>query len=117
LASVKEERERMRPEQTVIEMVEEVLTRQAKALVEHTGQSFNAAMDSVSTTDAGRQLKELGEGPHRNQRAREWQVGMAREREEERHYYWIESYMEWLEGKEARVEYYTLLEELASLRG
>jgi hypothetical protein len=107
----------MRPEQTVIEMVEEVLRRQAKALVEQTGQSFNAAMEAVSNTDAGRQLVELAEGPHRNQRAREWQEGLAWERAEERHYFWIEGYLEWLEGKEARGEYYTLLEELASLRG
>jgi hypothetical protein len=36
----------------------------------------------------------------------------------ERHYSWVEGYMEWLEGKEARAEYYALLEEeLASLRG
>jgi len=104
-------------EQTVSEMVEEVLRRQAKTLVEQTGQSFKAALESVSKTDAGRQLKELAEGPHRSERARDWQVSLARERAEERHYYWIEGYMEWLEGKEAREEYYTLLEELASLRG
>jgi hypothetical protein len=107
----------MRPEQTVIEMVEEVLRRQAKTLVEQTGQSFRAAMDAVSHTDAGRQLIELAEGPHRDERARDWQVGLAREREAERHYWWLEGYMEWLEGKEACGEYYTLLEELASLRG
>ncbi len=107
----------MRPEQTVSEMVEEVLGRQAKALVEQSGQSFKAAMDAVSNTDAGRQLSELAEGPHRHERARDWQVGMARERSEERHSLWLEGYMEWLEGKEARGEYYTLLEELASLRG
>jgi len=36
----------------------------------------------------------------------------------ERHYSWVEGYMEWLEGKEARAEYHALLEEeLASLRG
>ena len=36
----------------------------------------------------------------------------------ERHYSWVESYMEWLEGKEERAHYHTLLEEeLASLRG
>jgi hypothetical protein len=29
----------------------------------------------------------------------------------EHHYSWLESYVEWLEGKEARSEYYTLLEE------
>jgi hypothetical protein len=107
----------MRPEQTVSEMAEEVLRRQAKTLVEQTGQSFEAAMEAVSKTAAGRQLIELAEGPHRDERARDWQVGLAREREAQRHYYWIEGYMEWLEGKEARAEYYTLLEELASLRG
>ena len=36
----------------------------------------------------------------------------------ERHYSWLESYLEWLEGKEERVQYHALLEEeLASLRG
>jgi hypothetical protein len=36
----------------------------------------------------------------------------------ERHYSWVEGYMEWLEGKEERVQYHALLEEeLASLRG
>jgi hypothetical protein len=36
----------------------------------------------------------------------------------ERHYSWVENYMEWLKGKEERSEYYALLEEeLASLRG
>jgi hypothetical protein len=36
----------------------------------------------------------------------------------ERHYSWVENYMEWLEGKEERPEYHALLEEeLASLRG
>ncbi len=107
----------MRPEQTVSEMAEEVLTRQAKALVEQSGQSFDAAMDAVSKTDAGRRLSELAEGPHRHERARGWQVGLARERTEERRYLWLEGYMEWLEGKQARAEYYALLEELASLRG
>lgn len=107
----------MRPEQTVTEMVEEVLTRQARTLVERTGRSYEAALEFVSTTDAGLQLRELAEGPHRDERARDWQVGLARERAEERRYLWLEGYVEWLEGKEARVEYYTLLEELASLRG
>jgi hypothetical protein len=117
LAEGDEGGETVSPEQTVSEMVEEVLTRQAEALAEQTGQTFKTAMDAVSNTDAGRQLRELAEGPHRDQRARDWQVGMARERAEERRYLWVEGYMEWLEGKEARGEYYTLLEELASLRG
>jgi hypothetical protein len=104
-------------EQTVSEMVEEVLTRQAKVLVEQTGQSLEAALEAVSKTDAGRQLRELANGEHRNERAREWQEGLVRERAQERRYVWLEGYVEWVEGKEARAEYYTLLEELASLRG
>ena len=36
----------------------------------------------------------------------------------ERHYSWVEGYMEWLEGKEARAEHHARLEaELASLGG
>jgi hypothetical protein len=107
----------MRNEQTVSEMVEEVLTRQAKALVERTGEPFQAALEAVSTTEAGSQLKELANGEHRNEMARDWQVGLALERAEERHYTQLEGYMEWLEGKEVREEYYARLEELASLRG
>jgi hypothetical protein len=112
-----EEERAVRPEQTVFEMVEDVLARQAKALVEQTGQTLEAALDAVSNTDAGRQLRELANGEHRNKRAREWQESLVRERVQKRRYVWLESYMEWLEGNEARVEYYTLLEELASLRG
>jgi hypothetical protein len=98
-------------------MVEEVLTRQAKALAEQTAQTIEAALEAVSKSDAGRQLRELANGMHHDERAQEWQEGLAKERAEERRYLWLEAYMEWLEGKEARAEYYTLLEELASLRG
>jgi len=104
-------------DQVVFEMVEDVLTRQAKALVEQTGQTFEAALEAVSKTDAGRQLRQLANGEHRNKGAREWQKGLARERAQQRRYVWLAGYMEWLEGKEERAEYYTLLEELASLRG
>jgi len=107
----------MRSEQIVSEMAEKVLARQAKALLEQTGQPFEAALEAVSKTEAGRQLKELANGEHRDERAREWQEGLALKRAEERRYLWLEAYMEWLEGKEARAEYHTLLEELASLRG
>jgi hypothetical protein len=107
----------MHKEQTVSEMVEEVLTRQASALVERTGQAFQTTLEAVSKTDAGRQLRELANGEHRNEKARDWQVGLALKRAEERHYSWLEGYMERLEGKEARAEYHVLLEELASLRG
>ena len=107
----------MHQEQTVSEMVEEILTRQAKALVERTGQPFQSALEAVSKTDAGSQLRELANGEHGNERAGDWQVGLAPKRAEERYKSRLEGYMEWLEGKEASAEYYARLEELASLRG
>jgi hypothetical protein len=123
------------PEQTVSEMVEEVLVRQAKGLAHRSGQSLKDARQAVSETEAGRQLRKLANGEHRHEKAQDWQVSVLWERAEERlvdlidshaisrfaaerHYSWLESYMEWLEGKEERTQYHALLEEeLASLRG
>ena len=128
----------MRPEQTVAEMAEEVLGCQAKAMLAQTGgQSFESALEAVASTQAGQQLRDLANGEHRHQKAQDWQVSVFEERAEgrlmhrgiasdntllrfasERHYMWVENYMEWLEGKEERPEYHALLEEeLASLRG
>ena len=125
----------MRAEQTVAEMAEEVLARQAKAMVAHTSQPFERALEAVSSTAAGQQLRDLAAGEHRHVKAQDWQVSLFEERNEgrrmhlvasetdsrfasERHYSWVENYMEWSEGKEARPKYYALLEEeLASLRG
>ena len=108
----------MRPEQTVAEMAEEVLARQAKAMVYRTGQPFENALEAVCETDAGRQLRELAAGEHHDRRASEWQSSLPWKRAEERHYSWGESYMEWLEGEEARTECHEVLEEeLASLKG
>ena len=108
----------MSPEQTVSEMVEEVLTRQARALAARTGRPLEAALEEVADTEAGRQLRELADSEYRAHRAAEWQANLPWKRAEERHYSWLESYMEWLEGKEARSQYHALLEEeLASLKG
>ena len=108
----------MRAEQTVKEMAEEVLGRQARALVDRTGQPFEDALEVVSETHAGRQLRELADSEHHERRAREWQTSLPCKRAQERHYWWLESYMEWLEGKEARAECPAVLEEeLAGLRG
>ncbi len=124
----------MQRDQTVFEMVEEVLRRQAKALTDQTGQSFERALEVVGNTEAGRQLRELANGEHRYEKARDWQAGLLWERAEERlthlvvsnaiprlaaehHYSWLEGYLESLEGKEARAEYHARLEELASLEG
>ena len=105
------------PDQTVSEMVEEVLERQAGMLADETGQSSERAMSAASKTDAARRLKELAEGPYGEWKAAEWQADLPRARAEERHYWWLEGHMEWPEGKKARTHYHALLEELASLRG
>jgi hypothetical protein len=122
-------------EQTVSEMVEEVLANQAKLLAERTGQTFESALGVVAGTEAGRRLRELADGEHRHEKDREWQASVHWERAErrldrlfgsevlsrlagERHHSWVAEYLEWLEGKEARTPFHSLLEEeLASLRG
>jgi hypothetical protein len=122
-------------DQSVSEMAEEALMRQAKALAQRSGQSLEDAREAVADTEAGRKLRDLANGEHRHEKAHDWQAsvfwGRAEERVmhhfgsealscfvAERHYSWVESYMEWLEGKEERAHYHALLEEeLASLRG
>ena len=74
----------MRAEQTVSEMVVESLARQAEALSEVSGQSFEEAFAEVLKTPAGRRLGELAEGPNRHQRAAEWQAGLIAAREARR---------------------------------
>ena len=129
----------MHPDQSVYEMVEEVLQRQAKVVLKRSGCSAQEALEAVSQTKAGRELGGLRDGPHAQQRARDWQEGLLWERAFERlegmvrldavsrfgafstegHYWWLEGHMERLDGKEARAEYYMLLgvAGLASLRG
>jgi hypothetical protein len=129
----------MRADQTVAEMAEEVLARQAKAMVAQTGELFESALEAAASTEAGQQLRELANGEHRLEKAQDWQGSALEERAEgrrlmglggiasentlsnfvsERHYSWVENYTEWLKGKEERPAYYALLEEeLASLRG
>ena len=74
----------MRPEQTVNEMSEAVLSRQARAMVAQTGQSFESARETVSSTEAGQQLRELANGEHRHEKAQDWQVSLLSERTEGR---------------------------------
>jgi hypothetical protein len=125
----------MQQDQSVQEMAEEALTRQAKALAQRSGHSLKDARQAVSDTEAGRQLTDLANGALRHERAQDWQASVFWDRAEERlmhliasealsrfvaerHYSWVESYMEWLEGKEERAHCHALLEEeLASLRG
>jgi hypothetical protein len=75
----------MKKRQKVGDMADEVLARQARVRAERTGESFEEALKAVRKTEAGRQLEELSEGPHRDERADQWQEDMSQERAEERH--------------------------------
>ena len=71
----------VRRDQSVSQMAEEVLMRQAKALSHRSGQSLEDARQAVSDTEAGRQLRDLANGEHRHEKARSWQAGVFWDRE------------------------------------
>ena len=75
----------MKKRQRVAEIADEVLARQARARAERTGEPFEVALKAVRKTEAGQQLEELREGPHRHEKADQWQKDMTRERTQERH--------------------------------
>ena len=60
----------MKKKQKVADMADEVLARQARVRAERTGESLEVALKAVRKTEAGRQLEELSEGPHRDERAK-----------------------------------------------
>jgi hypothetical protein len=70
----------MRAEQTVNEMAQGVLWRQARAQAQRTGEPFVDALEAVLETPAGRQLEELRSGPHQDEEARYWQANLLFER-------------------------------------
>ena len=70
----------MRAEQTVNEMVQEVLSRQARVLAQRTGGPFVEALETVLETPAGRQLEGLRCGVHQHEEARYWQANLLFER-------------------------------------
>ncbi len=74
----------MRDDQSVAEMANEVLMRQAKARADRTGEPIEEAMEAVLDTEAGKQLKELRDGPHAEETVEEYQLGAAQERAQER---------------------------------
>jgi hypothetical protein len=74
----------MQKNQSVSEMATEVLARQAGARARRTGESLEVALKAVLQTEAGRRLVPLRDGPHRDERAEEWQPSLPRERAEER---------------------------------
>jgi hypothetical protein len=70
----------MRAEQTIVEMAEEVLSRQTRAQVQRTGQSRAVARVAVIQTPAGCLLEELRSGAHRHEEVRYWQANLLFER-------------------------------------
>ena len=70
----------MRAEQTVNEMAQEVLFRQARSLAPRTGGPFVEALEAVVETPAGMQLEELRSGPHQDEEVRYWQANLLFER-------------------------------------
>ena len=74
----------MQPEQTISEMANEVLARQAKGRADRGGEPIEEAMGAVLKTEAGQQLRDLRDGPHGEESVEEAQVGVARERAQER---------------------------------
>jgi hypothetical protein len=74
----------MQKNQRVAEMAVDVLARQAGARAQRTGEPFEEALKAVLETEAGRQLEELRDGPHRDERAEDWQENLVRERVWER---------------------------------
>ena len=79
-----EKEKSVQPGQTVSGMALEVLGRQAKALAERSGRSLEEALVEVLKSEPGGLLSELAEGPHRSEKARQWQADLLRERLEQR---------------------------------
>ena len=74
----------MQKNQRVADMAVEVLTRQAGARAERTGEAFEVALKAVVETEAGGHLRELRDGPHRGKLAERWQEDLADKRAQER---------------------------------
>jgi hypothetical protein len=70
----------MRAEQTVNEMAQEVLWRQARTQAQRTGEPLLEALEAVVETPAGRQLEELRCGAHQDEEVRYWQANLLFER-------------------------------------
>jgi hypothetical protein len=70
--------------QRVAEMAVDVLARQAGIRADRTGEPFEEALKAVLETEAGRQLGELRDGPHRNKGAERWQKDLVQQRTQER---------------------------------
>src|SRR5687768_10477416 len=65
-------------------MATEVLARQAGTRAKRTGESLEVALRVVLQTEAGRRLRQLRDGDHRDERAEQWQPSLPWKRAEER---------------------------------
>src|SRR5215210_2980297 len=74
----------MHNNQRVVDMALEVVTRQTTTRSNRTGEPFEEALEHVQRTEAGRQLRKLTEGSHRDQSALQWQQDLPRKRAKER---------------------------------
>src|SRR3712207_6512843 len=74
----------MQKNQRVAEMAIDVLARQAGERAQRTGEPFEEALKAVLETEAGRQLRELRDGQHRDERAEDWQEDLMQQRAQER---------------------------------
>ena len=66
----------MQQDQTVSQMAQEALMRQVRALAQSNGNSLEDARQTVSDTEAGRQLRDLAQGEHRHEKAKQWQASI-----------------------------------------
>jgi hypothetical protein len=74
----------MQKNQRVADIAIEVLARQAEAHAKQTGEALEDALKAVLKTEAGKQLRDLRDGPHREKWAQAWQEELVRERVRER---------------------------------
>jgi hypothetical protein len=74
----------MHKNQRVADMAVDVLARQAGDRAKRTGQPFDEALKGVLETEAGKQLGELRDGPHRDEKAGQWQKDLVQQRTQER---------------------------------
>jgi hypothetical protein len=72
--------ESLRDDPSVAGMVDEDLERWAKTRAVRIEDSFKNALAANLSTEAGRQPREVGSGPHRRERADEWRANVAEER-------------------------------------
>ncbi len=75
----REERQGVRAQQTVSQMVAESLVSKVEALMEGTDRTFLEAYEEVLETPAGRLLAALADGSDGHRKAAEWQEGLIAE--------------------------------------